>query len=138
MEKKEFKIGEGLVLVDVERTVEFYKDQNEVLLDCSCSDCRFYCDFIAKKDFEFFQLLKEMGVTLTKNLSTEPTGVWCVLDNGDFLYCENAFRVFGTIHNSDTGKLIYLKTESGFKMDAMFYAPESDVVDIYLDIHKVD
>ena len=39
-----------------------------------------------------------MGIDLGKNLTDEPTGVWCVRnESGDFLHCEQVYQAVGEL-----------------------------------------
>ena len=73
-----------------------------------CDDCRFYATTFISQDLEIFGILKLMGIDLGKNLTDEPTGVWCVRnESGDFLDCEQVYQAVGEIANKDILKLKY-------------------------------
>lgn len=123
--------------VDTIKTQEFYLTQNKIIDDCSCADCRFYATTIIKENFEIFRILKSAGVDLKKNLSTEPTGVWCIRDDdGSLLCCQQVYQTFGKLLNNVISKFKYEMTENGFNVTAIFLPTDSGKIDIDLTIVK--
>jgi hypothetical protein len=130
---EDFKINGTTLKVDKVSTEKFYLTQNKITDNCGCSDCLFYADNFTKQPFEIFKTLKDMGVDLEKNLSSEPTGVWCVRDdNGQLIYCFQVYQVFASLDTLDKTEISYEKHESGYKVDAKFIQSSADRVDIEL------
>lgn len=133
-----FKINNEDLHVDPAKTREFYLTQNKIIDDCKCDDCSFYTTNFIKENLEIFYILRSMGVDLEKNLTSEPTGVWCIRnDNGNILHCQQVYQTVGQILTNDVSKVNYEKTENGFKVAATFLKTDSDKVDIELLIDKI-
>lgn len=132
---KEFKV-EGIVLwVDKEETERLYVTEIKITDNCDCSDCSFYANSLIKQPFGIFQMLQEMGVDLSKNLSSESTGVWCVRDDREqLIHFDQVYRVYGTI--LDRGEINYLRVENNYKVEAKFIPYKSDYVDIELKFDR--
>jgi len=136
---KDFNVNGATLKVDKDSTERFYLTQDKITDNCGCSDCSFYTDTFTKQPFEIFKTLKDMGVDLEKNLSSEPTGVWCVRDeNGQLIYGFQVYQVFASIDNLNKQEINYVKLESRYKVDAKFKESNSERVDIELrfELHK--
>ena len=134
---KDFEINGTTLQVDKETTKNFYLTEDKITDSCGCDDCAFYANILIKQPFEIFQMLKEMGVDLEKNLSSEPTGVWCIRDdNGQIIHFDQVYRVFGTIVSEDRGEISYLRMENKYKIKAKFSQYEADCVDIELKFDR--
>ena len=131
--KNLFKIQYISLHVDVEKTKKYYLKENKIVDDCNCGDCRFYVDVILNKPIEIFQLLLKTGVNLEKNVASEPTGVWCIIDDGIFLYVEQTYNIVGQIVDENVN-LNYKKIEFGYLVNAAFRNIDSDTISIYLSI----
>ena len=134
--KKDFEL-DGLTLrVDKEETENLYLTEIAITDNCNCEDCSYYADILIKQPFEIFQKLEEMGVDLGKNLSSEPTGVWCIRDSkGQLIHFDQVYRVYGSILKSD--KVNYLTVENNYKIDATFIPYKLDCIDIELKFDRV-
>jgi hypothetical protein len=129
----DFEIDGITLRVDKEATKTFYFTECRITDNCGCDDCAFYANIWIKQRFEIFQVLEQMGVDLGKNLSSEPTGVWCIRgDNGQLIYFDQVYRVFGTIVAKGRKEITYLRTEDKYKIEAKFIQYKSDWVDIEL------
>jgi hypothetical protein len=125
------------LLVDTDKTHEFYQTQNKIVDDCQCADCKFYSETFLKEPLEIFSILSSFGVDLQKNLSKEPTGVWCVRDKNDtFLHCDQLYQIVGRFSNCDKFQARYEKLENGYKVNAFFVMSGTDDIEITLNIDK--
>ena len=132
-----FKINNKSIQIDTSKTIEFYLSQKKILDNCKCDDCNFYATTFIKENLEIFKILRSMGVDLEKNLSSEPTGVWCIRDDGKFLHCEQVYQTEGKFSNCDTSEVKYENIENGFKVSATFLKAGDDKVGIELIVDKV-
>lgn len=130
------KFGDGLIDIDTVLTKKFYHEQVLIKNDCSCGDCAFFVDRFTKFPFEIFNILARMGVDLTKNLTSEPTGVWCIRDDtGVMNHCQQVLRVIGKIVGED--KILYKKIEYGYQVNSEFEQINSNEIDIELNFSIV-
>ena len=130
---RDFEIDGITLQVDKEATENFYLTEKKISDNCGCDDCSFYANIWIKQPFEIFPMLEEMGVDLGKNLSSEPTGVWCIRDeNGQLIHFEQVYRVFGTINSEDRKEIRYLRVKNNYEIKAKFIQYKSDCVDIEL------
>jgi hypothetical protein len=131
-----FKIGNALLEIDTSATEGFYLEQDKIVDDCACDDCRFFATEFVVKDLEIFKTLQSMGVDLEKNLQTE-AGVWCVRsDNGSFLHCEQVYRAFGRLIQNDTTAVKYEMIQNGYKVNLTFIQVDNDKIDIVFLVDK--
>jgi hypothetical protein len=77
-----FQIGQCRINVQIWRAEDFYKAQPKITDNCQCDDCSYYQNFVAKMSNPFFDLLKSMGVDLTRQPNINPDGICCVGDVG--------------------------------------------------------
>jgi hypothetical protein len=137
--KREFIIEGVVILVDTEMTQKFYLTQNKTVDGCKCTDCLFYVNVFTKQNFEIFKLLKKMGVDLEKNLSSEPTGVWCVRDdNGDLIHCDQAYQVIANISPNDRNEIRYTREEKNHKVEVRFIQLKVDNLFVSLSIDLIE
>jgi hypothetical protein len=130
---KEIQIGNSLIKTDKAATEKFYLSQKKITDDCQCADCKFYAETVTNYPFEIFEILRDLGVDVEKNLDSEPTGAWCVRDdNGKLLHCDQAYKFSGDL--GDKGDFEYLKVEGDFRIRAEFRQIASDSVYVALDI----
>ena len=135
---RDFEIDGITLQVDEEKTENFYLIEKKIIYNCGCDDCSFYANIWIKEPFEIFPMLEEIGVDLRKDLSSEPTGVWCIRDdNGQLIYFEQVYRVFGKIISEDRKEFSYLRVENKYKIKAKFIQGKSDCVDIELTFDSV-
>ncbi len=129
----QFQIAENFVIVDVEATKKFYLAQNHISEDCACGYCAYYLNHFIKQPFEIFNLLSNLGIDLEKNLNSEPTGVWSIVDDENILqHCNQTFQVVGSVNSDFT----YKKQELGYNVKASFLKVEKDKVFIELNFGK--
>jgi hypothetical protein len=129
------KIGESKVAYNKKRTSDTYSKEINIIEDCLCEDCQYYANVITKLDLEIFQILKNAGVNLEKNLNSEPTGVWCVRDdNNEFLFCQQVYLIKGRI--LENNPFNYEKEELGLKITANFLNENAEDIIIDLQIKK--
>ncbi|XWN36699.1 MAG: hypothetical protein ROO71_12140 [Balneola sp.] len=77
-----------------------------------------------------------MGVDLTKNLTSEPTGVWCIRDDtGTMNHCQQVLRAMGKVVGED--KILYKKIEYGYEVNSEFEQINSNEIDIELNFSLV-
>jgi hypothetical protein len=94
---------------------------------------------LTKQPFEIFKALSDMGVDLEKNLSSEPTGVWCIRDdNGELIHFFQVYQIFGSIDSLDKAEIKYLKIDRGYKVDAKFIESSANTVDIELKFDRLN
>ncbi len=133
-----FEIEDCLILVESDKTKQFYLTQEKITDDCQCNNCKFYVEDFTKEALEIFSILSSMGVDLEKNLNSEPTGVWCIRDeNVSFLHCNQIYQAVGQFLNNDNKKLRYEKEEKGYITSALIVQFNSDTIKIQLTIDKV-
>ena len=133
-----FEIEGCPLVLDPERTREFYLTQNKITENCSCDDCQFYTESFTQEPFEIFSLLSSMGVDLQKNLKSDPAGAWCIRDdNENVIHCDQLYTVVG--HFSDKYKTFanYEKVEGNFKISAQFKESADDTILVVLSIDRV-
>lgn len=81
-------------------------------------------------------MLSGMGVAITKNLSSEPTGVWCIRDDkGTMNHCQHVLRVFGKIVGED--KILYQNNEYGYAVNSEFVQINPNEIEIELNISLI-
>ena len=125
------------LLVYGDKTQQSYLTQENIVDDCQCSDCKFYSETFTKEPLEIFSILSSFGVDLQKNLSSEPTGVWCVRDENDiFLYCRQVYHVVRQFSKCDKSRVKYEKQENDYNVNAVFFIGEGNIIDIELNIYK--
>jgi len=133
-----FYIAGERLEIDPIKTKEFYLTQHKITDDCQCDDCHFYAVVFIQKKFSFFELLKTMGIDLRKNLTGEPTGVWCVRDDqGGFLYCQHVYQAIGQFSNTNTERFRYNMAEGDYKILAEIVKKIEGKIDFELIIEKV-
>ena len=126
------------MLIDPDESSAFYLTQNKITDDCSCEDCLFYTTVFTKERLEIFSMLSSMGVDLERNLQSEPTGVWCVMnEHNNFLHSQQVYRTIGQITPSGVTQVKYEKVENGYKVNALFLKAGDNTIDIDLMIDKV-
>ncbi|MFD2178564.1 hypothetical protein [Veronia pacifica] len=103
------------ILVDSERTREFYKHQNNILEDCSCSDCDYFYNTFSKLPFSVYKFLSLSGVDLQKNLASEPTGVQCAVENNNLIFCDQDCLFFGKLPKEEL-EFTYIESNLNFKV----------------------
>lgn len=131
------KIGQNRIAYDKKKTSEAYSKEVNIIENCSCEDCHYFAIVITKLELEIFQILKNAGVNLEKNLDSEPTGVWCIRDNNDeFVYFQQVYRIKGRILENNSFQ--YEKEELGFKITAEFLNENTDDVIIDLQVAKIE
>ena len=134
----EVLIGGVTFTVNTTLTKEFYLSQNKITDDCTCSDCVFFFEKLIKEPFELFQILQNLGIDIGKNLSTEPTGAWCVRDdNGELIHCDHAYQMVGSVRPQDGNQVQYSKFEKGYRITAIFTPSDPDIIYIALYIDRV-
>ncbi len=126
-----------LLLIDRDKTQQFYLTQENIVDDCQCTDCKFYSETFTKEPIKIFSILSSFGVDLQKNVSSEPTGVWCIRDENDmFLHCGQVYQVVGQFEKGDKSQVKYETQENGYNVNAVFIKGESNTIDIELNIDK--
>lgn len=134
MSRSKFQIAENIVFADVEATKKFYSTQNHISEDCTCGDCIYYLNHFIKQPFEIFNVLSNLGIDLEKNLNSEPTGVWSIVDDENILqHCNQTCQVVGSVNSDFT----YKKQELGYNVKASFSKDENDKVLIELNFGKI-
>ncbi|WP_313385206.1 hypothetical protein [Chishuiella sp.] len=134
--KKLIQIGDYIINYDNKKTSEIYSKEINIKEDCPCSECHFFVDVITKLELEIFQILKKVGTDLEKNLSSEPTGVWCIRDdNNEFIFFQQTYLIKGFIleHTS----FHYEKEELGLRINAYFTNEIDDII-IDLQVSKMN
>ena len=133
-----FNIGDCLLWVDIEKTHQFYLTQVKIKDNCQCDDCKFYSEIFIKEPLEIFLILSSLGVDLQRNLTSEPTGIWCIKDEkNNFLHCNQVYQVVGNFLQCERSQLKYEKQENNYKVVAIFLNSNSKTIDIDLHIDKV-
>lgn len=123
--------------VDVDLTNEFYLTQNKIPDDCKCEDCMFYYEKFIHKPYKAFDFISKLGIDLGKNLSSEPTGVWCVRDdNGGIIYVFQVYQAIGKILNLNNNEFQVEFIEKNLKMNMKLIQSNIDLIDIELKIDK--
>lgn len=132
-----FNINSEYLQIDVAKTKEFYLTQNKILEGCSCNDCYFYTTTLIKSNLEIFRILNDMGIDLSKNLSSEPTGAWCIRDEKEgFLSSQQTYQAVGQFLNNNNLKVVYEKVESNLNVFACFLKTDSDKINVDLIISR--
>ncbi len=134
-----FDIDNHQIQVDIEKTKEFYVTQQQIVDDCKCEECNFYATKFITEKLEIFNILNSMGVDLSKNLSTEPTGVWCIRDdNENFIHCQQVYQIIGKFVSESVSNLNYENIEKEFKVSATFSKVDNNRVDIAIFVDKLE
>lgn len=130
---KTFNINGTQVAINVLATKEFYKTQKNISEDCDCSDCSYYQNIFTNKSFAFFDILTKMGVDIKKNLSSEPTGVWCIRnESNNIIHVTNYHHVIGNITQSKQVECSIVEHKLNFNL--FFRQIEENIIDIELSI----
>ncbi len=130
------KIVENRIVYDNNRTSNAYLKEINIIENCPCDDCYYFATIITKLELEIFQVLKNVGVNLEKNLDSEPTGVWCIRDdNNEFVFFQQVYLIKGRILGNNSFR--YEKEELGFKITAKFLNEKEDDVFIDLQVAKI-
>ena len=130
------KIGENRIAYDNKKTSDAYSKEANIIENCPCEDCHYFVTVITQLELEIFQILKNTGVNLEKNLDSEPTGVWCIRDDNDeFVFFQQAYLIKGRILENNSFQ--YGKEELGFKITAEFLNENEDDVIIDLQVAKI-
>lgn len=132
------KIEDGKIEIDVDATRDFYLTQNEIIKDCDCADCAFYYYDFIKQPFRFLEELKSAGIDLGKNLTSEPTGVWCLIDDDKkVIHIDQVYQAKGKFLNSDESQFTTEKVENGLNVKLNFLQSKPDTIDIEVRINKI-
>ena len=130
------KIGENKIAYNNKKTSEAYSQEINIIEDCSCEDCHYFANVITKLELEIFQILKNAGVNLEKNLNSEPTGVWCIRDDdNEFVFFQQAYLIKGSILENKSFR--YEKEELGLKITAEFLNENANDIIIDLQVAKI-
>jgi hypothetical protein len=133
--KTNFNIQKASLLIDVDKTIDFYLKESKIIDNCDCEDCRFYVFEIINQQLEIFQLLLKMGVDLAKKLDSESSGVFCVQENGNFSFSRHVYMIKGELLNN-VKNYVYKKTENEYLISAYFLQEEVDTIAVELTINK--
>lgn len=66
------------ITVDFDKTKDFYATLPRISENCQCEDCKYFEDILIKKDFYLFQILKSMGVDISRQPNINPDGICSV------------------------------------------------------------
>ena len=132
-----FKIKDVTLNIDVDKTKAYYLTQINITDDCTCDDCNYYATTFIKEDIEIFNLLLFMGVNLSKNVASAPTGVLCFADaNGANFHVTQMYTIKGNFLKSETESVVYEYRANGINAYANFYATDNCTIDIDLIINR--
>jgi hypothetical protein len=130
------EIGENRIAYDNKKTSDAYLKEISIIENCPCDDCYYFANVITKLELEIFQILKNSGVNLEKNLGSEPTGVWCIRNENDkFEFFQQAYLIKGRILENNYFQ--YRKEELGLKITAEFQNENTNDVVIDLQVAKI-
>jgi hypothetical protein len=73
-----FQIGQVRLHIDIKTTKEFYTSLPKISENCSCSDCIYFETEVIHQANSLFDLLKKMGVNLSRQPNITPDGLCCV------------------------------------------------------------
>jgi hypothetical protein len=119
-----FQISQCRIKVDVVKTTEFYSEQNLIVDDCDCKDCKHFAENVIKKEIRIFEILKKMGVDLAKNENNQPDGLWHTGEGDKFKNSYiHYYRIFGTIGKT---QLSTTKINNKGLKSVEYFANESD------------
>jgi len=96
-----FQIGQCRIYVDTDRTKKFYETLPRISENCNCGNCVYFENEITKKGIRIFEILKTMGVDLTRQPNINPDGVCSVgpTDKYNWAYL-GYYQVFGQFGKS--------------------------------------
>lgn len=132
------KIEDGKIEIDVDATRNFYLTQNETIKDCDCDECAFYYNDFIHQPFQFLEELKCLGIDLGKNLTSEPSGVWCVRDDDKkVVHIAQVYQAKGRFLNQDETQFKSEKAENGLNVKLNFLQSKPDTIDIEVQINDI-
>lgn len=73
-----FQIGQVRLHIDIKKTREFYARLPKISENCTCSDCMYFETEVIHRTNKLFDLLKKMGVDLSRQPNINPDGLCCV------------------------------------------------------------
>lgn len=73
-----FQIGKCRIIVDLERTKQFYATLPKITDNCNCGYCEYFEKKVVNKISRLFEVLKRMQVDLTRQPNINPDGIYCV------------------------------------------------------------
>ncbi|WP_207531819.1 hypothetical protein [Desertivirga arenae] len=79
-----FQIEEMILEVDFDATAKYYAEQPQIKENCSCGDCKYFQDELIRQPIKLFELLKQMGVDLSRQPDINPDGIFCINDDITF------------------------------------------------------
>ena len=130
-----FAIEKNQIEVDIKATREFYLTQNEIPKDCECDDCAYFYNEFINMTSKTLVLIQSFGVDLGKNLTSEPTGVWCVRDeSGKVAHIFQVYQMCGKLLDINKKEFEYSSIENEMKMNVKFIQSAIDKIDIELTI----
>ncbi|WP_338768199.1 hypothetical protein WAF17_07320 [Bernardetia sp. ABR2-2B] len=133
-----FTIEKNQIEVDVKATREFYLTQNKIPKDCKCEDCEYFYNEFTNLSSKTLEQLKSFGVDLGKNLTSEPTGVWCVRDDrGEVIHIFQVYQISGKLLETNEKEFEYSNIENGLKMNIKFLQSSLDKIDIELTVDEI-
>lgn len=122
--------------VSADATTQLYSTQHLISDDCECEDCKFYVSKVLRYGFSIHAELSSAGVDVAKNLDSEPTGVWCVRDDGGkLLYTAHAYHIVGRLYDSQA-EVGYQASEQGYNLDVYLQQIDDQTVRIDVTIRR--
>ncbi len=70
-----FQIGQCRVFVEVDRTIDFYRELPRISENCNCEECKHFENVVTNMDLRLFKILEGMGVDLKRQPNINPDGV---------------------------------------------------------------
>lgn len=121
----EFQIGQCRVLVDTDKTREFYQGLPRISENCACGDCDYFENEVTQKDIRLFEILRKMGVDLKRKPNINPDGVCSTGETEKFKRSYiGYYNLIGRL--GKTQKPNQIKNKEGQLESVDFYEPESD------------
>jgi hypothetical protein len=73
-----FQIGQCRLKIQIWRTEEYYKNLPKISDTCKCDECAYFQNYVLREENNFFTLLKNMGVDLSKRPTADD--ILCIGD----------------------------------------------------------
>lgn len=102
-----FQLNQCRVKINMKLTEEFYKEQPTITENCNCGYCKYYKTVVIRKPNNFFALLEQMKVDLSRQPNSYPDGLSCTGESkkGELGYNGNYF-LFGRIEKTSKKSVI--------------------------------
>ncbi|MHA4812560.1 hypothetical protein ACX0G9_30990 [Flavitalea flava] len=147
-----FQIGQCRLHIQIERTKEFYAAQPKISTNCSCDNCKYFENEVINHSNRLFEVLKEMGVDLSRQPNINSDGICCVGDTKpDKLGYMGNYFVYGKIGKTSkknkkseddnrVSEVTFNDAEFGHNTQATIRQFEEDKLSFgfYMDVDKFD